>query len=298
MSEAMYPQIAVVHLVRACNDFAHYRRFVASYVRHPAGVEHQLVLALKGLQRPTDANRYLAALPDPAAGLALPLPDEGFDIGAYVAVSKQLPHRLVMFINSFSEILAPNWLLYMVNALLTQPHAGAVGATGSWATGQIGDAFPNTHLRTNGFLIDRETFAALATDREWTKDACYQFEHGPSGLSKTLLARGAELYVVDRQGRAVPHAQWRGSRVYMEGVQENLMIADNQTRLYAGSTHFKRLWLSASIWDNLSLECYQEHKISRWKRFHRWLRGKPKRCRYHEELRRWPKLPDREEGAR
>lgn len=296
MSEAACPEIAVVHLVRACNDFGHYRRFIASYLCHPAGVEHQLVLALKGLRRPSDAERYLAALPDPDSALALPLPDEGFDIGAYVAVSKRLPHRFVMFINSFSEILAPNWLLYMSNALLTQPRAGFVGATGSWAVGQIGDAFPNTHLRTNGFLIDRETFAALATDREWTKDACYQFEYGPSGLSKTILARGDELYVVDRHGRAIPHAAWRGSRVYMDGTQENLMIADNQTRLYAESTHFMRLRLNASVWDNLSLECYQVHKVSRWKRFHRWLRGKPKRCRYHEVLRRWPKPPDREGG--
>ncbi len=105
---------------------------MASYEAHEAGREHDLVLLFKGFPDVSQAAPYLerAAGSRPAA---LHVDDEGVDLTAYLRAAARLEHRLVGFVNSFSEILAGDWL-----ELLAAPvaaGAGAAGATGSWGGG-------------------------------------------------------------------------------------------------------------------------------------------------------------------
>jgi hypothetical protein len=124
--------LALIHLVRHANGFKPFDRFMASYEAHDAGREHDLVLLLKGVPRPADAAPYLerAAASRPRA---LHVDDSGLDLAAYRAAAGRLSHHYVGFVNSFSEILADDWLERLSAPVVHG--AGAAGATGSWGGG-------------------------------------------------------------------------------------------------------------------------------------------------------------------
>ena len=103
---------------------------MASYEAHPSGREHDLVLLLKGFPSPAEAAPYLERAP---GAQALHVGDEGLDLTAYMAAASRSSHRLIAFVNSFSEILVDGWLELL--AAQVDAGAGAAGATGSWGGG-------------------------------------------------------------------------------------------------------------------------------------------------------------------
>lgn len=114
----------------------------------------------------------------------------------------------------------------------------------SRATGR----FPVAHLRTNGFLIERELFVALSAVAVGVKWDAYRIESGPSSITARLRALDRPPVVVDRLGvaRAVP--DWHRADGFWQAGQKDLLIADNQTRSYAHATPRQRAVLSASAW--------------------------------------------------
>lgn len=124
-------RLGLVHLVWGPLGPEPLRRFVHSYREHPAGVEHELVVLLNNV-RPAQRAPLLAELEGvPHRLLALPEPVQ--DLAAYAQAVRLLEHERLCFLNSHSEILAADWLAKLDRAL-DQPHAGLVGATGSWAS--------------------------------------------------------------------------------------------------------------------------------------------------------------------
>jgi hypothetical protein len=120
---------AVVHLVRNGNPFASFERFLTSYERCDAGLDHRLVLLMKGFDAAA-AEPYLerAAARDPDL---VAVGDEGVDLAADLAAAHALDATRLCLLNSHSAVLCEGWL-----ALLVEPlgDAGAVGATGSWGS--------------------------------------------------------------------------------------------------------------------------------------------------------------------
>jgi hypothetical protein len=122
--------LGVVYLYRFAEGEAAVRSFLDSYRLHPAGSEHDLHVIFKGFpdQRSLAAARSLfGALPVNV----LELEDTGYDIGAYIAAAKMVSNRRLIFLNTFSRILARNWLTNFDNAM-KRPEVGLVGATASW----------------------------------------------------------------------------------------------------------------------------------------------------------------------
>ena len=108
--------------------------------------------------------------------------------------------------------------------------------------------FPNPHLRTNAFVIERRRMLALKAGPFLDKEACYRFESGRRSLTRQMLARGLGVLVVGRDGRAFPIADWRDSETFRLGEQRNLLVADNQTRHYLGAEASERLRLAHFAW--------------------------------------------------
>jgi hypothetical protein len=162
------PVPGVVHLVWGPLGSEPLRRFVASYREHTAGVEHELMILLNGVtaqQRP----ELLAEL-DGLDYRLLELQEPVQDLAAYMQASKQLEHERLCFLNSYSEILAADWLAKLDHAL-DQPRAGLVGATGSWASTRswvLHSLFVPTPYR--GVMperrIAREQFVAIELERQ------------------------------------------------------------------------------------------------------------------------------------
>jgi hypothetical protein len=311
--------IAVVHLVWGPLGTGPLREFLASYRRHEAGAEHELIVLLNNVPDPLPME-FEAELQGIEHRL-LRTPEAVQDLAAYAHAADRLEHRRLCFLNSYSAILAPGWLA-MLDHALDQPGVGLVGATGSWAslhsavlnaflipnpyrrvvpprsiareqmreiefeldgwrapadaptrarelprrtlTGSVLSTlrsfgpmpeqllrfapFPAYHVRTNAFMLDRSTFAALRMRPLVRKMDAYLLESGRASFTSQLRGRGLRTLVVARDGAFYDHPEWPASSTYWQEDQQGLLVADNQTRSYANGSYDRRRLLSAFAW--------------------------------------------------
>ena len=277
-------RIAVVHLVWMPFGPDLFRSFIQSYREHPAGCDHDLVILFNGIRREADAAIYHEILLAEGISCTSYYLPSGMDIEAYYWVAAQLPHTYILFLNSYSRLLADHWGRYYIDAVSGE-RTGAVSATGSWQSyystvfmrntygweREKGFAvnfrkyklfvkallywrllfkpFPNPHLRTNAFIIKRELFLSVSRPASFrNKFIAYVYESGNKGLSGQLLKRGYELLVVDRHGRIYAKDAWKTSTVFWTGGQENLLVSDNQTRSYDQATTTDKKKLTYLAW--------------------------------------------------
>lgn len=125
---------AVVHLVWGAAGMAPFEQFLASYERHEAGIEHDLVLLFNGVEGAAALAPYRERAERHGA-VEIVLPARSLDLPAYLAAARELPHPRLCFLNSYSEVLAPGWLQMLCEPLeLGGGRAGATAASGSWAS--------------------------------------------------------------------------------------------------------------------------------------------------------------------
>jgi hypothetical protein len=201
--------LAVFYLVRGENgDFAPVNAFFDTWNAHPPGIDCKLILLSKGW---TDggSNSLLSSLAIKYDADIVNLPDDGFDLGAYMRAAKAVKYDWVCFLNMHSQILVDGWLNLLYTAA-SGKCVGAAGATGCWGgrpsmryvkleylhlietDGLIYAAlnaarsffrllcrylfrdrhfphFPNPNLRTNAFIMRRNLFVDFANLHEIPK---------------------------------------------------------------------------------------------------------------------------------
>jgi hypothetical protein len=108
--------------------------------------------------------------------------------------------------------------------------------------------FPAVHLRTNAFVIERELLLSLRAGRLGTKRGVYRLENGRGNMTAQLTALGRPPVVVDRHGTSRRAPEWPQGDVFWQGRQEDLLVADNQTRRYANGPAHHREVLSRFAW--------------------------------------------------
>jgi hypothetical protein len=301
----MTAETAVLHLVRKANGQDPVIRFLDSYRAHRAGAEHELVLLLKGFDSEADGAVFMALAAD-VADRSITVPDTGYDLGSYLTAARRLTHRSLCMLNSFSLILADDWL-QVLSAAHGAAGVGLAGATGSWASSltqlryefglggtyaaaqadrsramlrmrELTDAtqstaaverpalrklrtarsmarrvvdfppFPNYHLRTNAFLVDRGVLLGVRGGTMHDKLDAWALEGGRHSITRQVGRSGLRAVVVGRDGRAYEREDWPQSHTLWQGEQENLLIADNQTDSYAHGDAELRAVLSAFAW--------------------------------------------------
>jgi len=173
------PDTCVVHLVWGPLGEQPLERFAASYRRHPAGREHHLVLLLNGVEDPALSDRARALAAELGAS-CVDLRRRALDLEAYVAAAVRLDAEVLCFLNSYSRILADDWLAQLRGAL-DQPRVGLAGATGSWGS-QL------DYIRYQLGL--RSAYAAVYEHREATRQAMLRLSrlHDPSVRDRGRLA--------------------------------------------------------------------------------------------------------------
>jgi hypothetical protein len=110
------------------------------------------------------------------------------------------------------------------------------------------EGFPTPHLRTNGFMVRRATLTDLRIGDIRTKMDAYGLESGRENLTYRVGRSGLRAIVVARDGSRHGHENWPQSHTFWQADQEELLIADNQTRLYANGGLERRRLLSAYAW--------------------------------------------------
>lgn len=126
----------VFYLYRFAEGEAPVHKFLDSYRRHPAGVAHDLHVIFKGFPN-RGALDSARALFGSVSINAIEVDDVGYDIGSYIAAARAVANPQLLFFNTFSEILADNWLEHLGKAFRL-PGVGLVGATGSWQSASSG----------------------------------------------------------------------------------------------------------------------------------------------------------------
>jgi hypothetical protein len=244
-------EVCVVHLVWAPLGPEPVERFAASYRAHPAGLAHRLVLLLNGFG---DTAAELPAF-DGVEHETVRVPEPALDLPAYAHAARRLDASHLCFVNSHSELLADGWLAKL-HAALAAPGVGLAGATGSYETPHSINPlrrrrwprFPNPHIRTNGFIVERDVFRALRWPDVRTKVRAWELESGHAGMTAQIRARGMQAVVVDRDGIAHPPERWPDSATFRAGEQANLLVADNRTRQWHDAGEADRARLSRLAW--------------------------------------------------
>ncbi|MFI5037020.1 MAG: hypothetical protein ACHP93_00905 [Solirubrobacterales bacterium] len=267
--------ISVVHLVWAPLGPHPLREFLRSYHSHPPGAEHELAIALNGARSEDGGGSSRDALLAELAGTAHRLIDLErplIDLAAYGEAAHRVEHPRLCFLNSYSVVLVDGWLGHLSRAL-DEPSVGLVGATASWesqAEWMRGRAihwpyqlirlraarrdyprFPNPHIRTNAFMIDRAKIIAMGLEQVRDKRSAYLLESGRVSITRRVQEAGLRAVVAGRDGRTYDVEQWPASRTFRSGDQDNLLIADNQTSDYQTSSPRGRRCLSRDSWGDL-----------------------------------------------
>lgn len=322
------PEIAVVYLARFAEGVEPVRRFIDSYERHPAGIDHDLVIVWKGFPDQNPAGSPQKRIFDRFDHRSIAMTDEGLDLTAYDIASEKLDHQYVCFLNTFSEIASDNWLQKLYSHI-ARPNVGVVGSTGSfeslglsmkamnkavwmcvqnipydplyadvwgqeiikhaprWLTHARGrrwrrlvynltgwrqkhairhhisfehawripgapyagfPEFPNPHIRSNAFMIQRTLFLSLMPFRIYTKDDAFRFESGKSSMTNQILRCDLKALVVGDDGNAYDVSAWRDSFTFRRGAQQNKLIADNQTKAFDVMNDTQRMLAESWTW--------------------------------------------------
>jgi hypothetical protein len=122
----------VVYIVRTAHGLDAPREFAAALRAHPPGIEHRLILAMKGFESEREAAPYIAAAGDLDFEVAY-FPEPGIDLGLYFEAAARLRGGRYCFLSSHNRPLADGWLAKL-DAALDLPDVGIVGPSGSWAS--------------------------------------------------------------------------------------------------------------------------------------------------------------------
>ena len=249
------PRVGVAFLARgAHDDWRHaFQRFAASYVRCSAGVDHRLYIIFKDF---ADVSHLRAADQTFSSIDYVPLriAEASCDIAAYKLAAEFMSEEQIGFLNTKSEILCNDWLAKLA-AQLDRPGVGLVGNTGSFEShtsngGYRGfPLFPNVHIRTNGFLIQRRLFREITRPRAFdSKMDGLRFESGWNSLTRQVVGRGLGVRVVGRDGEAYEPVRWPCSSTYRSATNANTLIGDDDYRRFPLLEESKRKSVVLETW--------------------------------------------------
>jgi hypothetical protein len=132
--------------------------------------------------------------------------------------------------------------------VLQRGAAWLLGAAGLWDPTRHFPSFPNYHIRTNAFIASREALARVRIGPMFFKLSAYTFESGRDSLTNQIMRLGLRPLVVGRDGIGYEKEHWHLANIFWQGNQENLLVADNQTDLYAMADAGGRAELSRLAW--------------------------------------------------
>ena len=126
--------VGVVYLCRGAdpNWQGRLKRFIASYIAHPAGVEHTLYVIYKEFANNGELWWAMDQINQLAHVQILDYVDHNsYAGGSFLEASNHVVEPLVCFLGSSSEIMHDNWLAKL-HAGLMLPTVGVVCCTGSY----------------------------------------------------------------------------------------------------------------------------------------------------------------------
>lgn len=239
---------AAVYLARDVDGMRWMPRFLASLQRHPAGLDYDLIVILKGhAEGALPACLHGFRAPGLGQVRTMTFDDNRFATEAFFAAAERFDHKAFVFFVSSSRVLADNWARTIFAPLL-DGQARLVGASSGFESLDSATPFPNPSIRTTGFAMRRQDWLALQRGDLSVRYGGNLFEAGPQSMTKQVLRGGGGVLLVDRQGRCFPPEAWQTSATFRLSRQENLLFADNRTDQFDLARPAKRRKLVAANW--------------------------------------------------
>jgi hypothetical protein len=135
------------------------------------------------------------------------------------------------------RVLAPVWLR----------HAIGTARAMRFFVGRFGP-FPAAHVRTNGFMIERELMRSLERTPIERKYDAFVVEGGTRSLTQQIIELGLRPLIAGADGRAYDVPDWARSGVFWQRDQSNVLLEDNQTRTYRDSDLDLRTYFATFAW--------------------------------------------------
>jgi hypothetical protein len=135
------------------------------------------------------------------------------------------------------RVLAPVWLRHMLGTLRVLPYFAR----------RFGP-FPAAHVRTNGFVIERELLLSLEQTPIRRKFDAFVVEGGKRSITSQIEELGLRPLVAGADGLAYDVPDWARSGVFWQRNQENVLLEDNQTRSYRDADLELRTYFSRFAW--------------------------------------------------
>ena len=104
-------------------------------------------------------------------------------------------------------------------------------------------------------MISGELMLRIKCPSMRSKRDAYRFESGKNGLTMQIVREGKRVLVVGKDGMAYEQNAWHESKTFWQSEQENLLVADNQTRDYAEGSSSRRRYLRLTAWGIDESEC-------------------------------------------
>jgi hypothetical protein len=173
--------------------------------------------------------------------------------GSYESLASNHAERVNM-LSKLGLLARLRWRLTHISSdpnprIVTQRAVGWTAETlGLGDPGRHFPPFPNFHIRTNAFMVARQTLLRVKSGPMLFKLSAYAFESGLNSLTQQIIHLGLKSLVVARTGESFEKEQWHLSNTFRQSLQENLLIADNQTDVYRASSAAERALLSRQAW--------------------------------------------------
>jgi len=277
--------VSVIHLIWMDFGIELFRKFLESYIKHPAGYPHDLVLLFNGVDDVQETKPYLDLILNTGIKFQTHINyHRHLDLQVYFWIAERLDTPYLLYFNSYAELREQAWLeKYMRH--INSKDIGIIGATGSWlsyyrtimnnnswrwerdksfsqnlakyrllikAMGYwkwLFPDFPNPHIRTNAFMISRDLMLQIKSRPLGSrKFNAYLLESGRNSITRQVLKKGLRAMVIDRNGMLYKPEEWDKAKVFWISEQENLLVSDNQTQLYASSPASEKHRMSFNVW--------------------------------------------------
>lgn len=201
-----------------------FERFIDTYLKFPAGIDHTLIMApCNGEEIPDQDFRTMIDLANARIGPYYF--GEGRDIGCHQYIANWLPPRydFVVFCSSQVYFHREGWLSRMAQ----EREVKGPGLFGGMASNEQG----RPHIRTCFYGTDpalMRSYPEVVNSRV----KALQFESQPNYFLGTLLPRGMTGYLVTFDGAYGPESFRAPANIFRRGNQSNCLVWDHHTDLY------------------------------------------------------------------
>ena len=196
-------------------------RFVDSYHRNPAGIDHELVVVCNGSPITDDARFLFGSVENLRF---LEHDNSGYDIGAYQRAAREVACDMMVFFGTSTYLKGPGWLKRMADAF-TEKGNGLFGTMANTGVPHVG---VRPHIRTTAFWLAPALFNQYP-HHVTEPGQRYEFEHGATCLTSWVYGRGLGVWVVGWSG-IYRQSQWHFiPNGFHSGDQSDMLAGDRHS---------------------------------------------------------------------